>query len=120
VKTRVMIWLAMAFIMADDASLQGGFRLEAGPTPAFASGDTVTDIDGNVYSTVQIGNQVWLGENLKTTRYDNGDPIPLVTDNAAWKAVTTPAYCWYQNNEAGYGASVRPAGTYRPGRSGPP
>ena len=68
---------------------------------------TVTDIDGNVYHTVTIDTQTWMVENLKTTRYRNGDPIPNVT-NVAWDGLTTGAYCWYNNDEAtykaGYGA----------------
>jgi len=63
---------------------------------------TVTDIDGNVYSTVQIGDQVWMSENLKTTTYNNGTSIDLVTDNTAWENNTTGAYCWYDNDEAQY------------------
>jgi len=48
-------------------------------TPAGAlalSSETVTDIDGNIYQTVQVGGQLWMKENLRTTRYRNGDPIP--------------------------------------------
>jgi uncharacterized protein (TIGR02145 family) len=41
-----------------------------------------------------------MAENLKTTRYNDGSAIPYVTDNAAWAALTTPGYCWYNNNEA--------------------
>jgi uncharacterized protein (TIGR02145 family) len=104
VKTKVMIWLATAFIMEAGAFPQGGSCLVPGPAPARAGTDQVTDIDGNVYSTVQIGDQVWMGENLRTTRFNNGDEIPLVTVNAEWKVLSTPAYCWYQNNQAGYGA----------------
>src|SRR6056297_2565672 len=63
---------------------------------------TVTDIDGNVYSTVQIGDQVWMSENLKTTTYNDGASIDLVTDNTAWQNNTTGAYCWYDNDEAQY------------------
>jgi uncharacterized protein (TIGR02145 family) len=61
---------------------------------------TVTDIDGNVYNTVKIGNQLWLAENLKVTRYSNGDPIPKVTDNAQWESLTTGAYCEYMNDSS--------------------
>ncbi len=40
---------------------------------------TVTDVDGNEYSTVSFGTQVWIAENLRTTHYRNGDPIPELT-----------------------------------------
>ena len=70
--------------------------------------NTVKDIDGNVYQTVTIGKQVWMVENLKTTRYNDGTSIPNVTDNTVWAGLTTPAYCWYNNDKAGnintYGA----------------
>ncbi len=70
-------------------------------------GATVTDIDGNVYNTVTIGTQVWMVENLKVTRYRNGDPIANVTGSVSWKGLTTGAYCWYNNdavNKDTYGA----------------
>jgi uncharacterized protein (TIGR02145 family) len=56
------------------------------------------DRDGNTYDTVVIGTQTWLTENLKTTKYINGDPIPLVTDNTAWTDINRGAYCWFENN----------------------
>jgi uncharacterized protein (TIGR02145 family) len=58
---------------------------------------TVTDIDGNVYHAIRIGNQVWTVENLRVTKYNDGSAIPLVTDSAAWAALTTPGYCYYKN-----------------------
>ena len=65
-----------------------------------ATTGTVTDIDGNVYQTVKIGDQWWLAENLKVTHYRNGEAIPNVTDANEWYNLTTGAYCEYDNNSA--------------------
>jgi uncharacterized protein (TIGR02145 family) len=68
---------------------------------------TATDIDGNVYDTIRIGKEEWLVQNLKTTTYTDGKPIPLVTDGATWANLLTDAYCWYDNDPANkdvYGA----------------
>lgn len=62
----------------------------------------VADADNNYYYSVTIGTQTWLQENLKTTLYRDGTPISLVTDNTAWKNLSTPGYCWYNNEESGY------------------
>lgn len=61
-------------------------------------GGTVSDIDGNSYATVQIGNQEWMAENLKTTRYANGDVIPKVSDPTQWSALTTGAWVHFNDN----------------------
>jgi uncharacterized protein (TIGR02145 family) len=61
---------------------------------------TVTDIDGNVYKTVRIGDQWWMMENLKVTHYRNGDPIPNVTDAGAWADLAAGAYCEHSNDPA--------------------
>jgi uncharacterized protein (TIGR02145 family) len=58
----------------------------------------LTDIDGNIYDTIVIGNQVWMRQNLKVTKYNNGDDLPHITANAAWSALTGGAYCHYGNN----------------------
>ena len=65
-------------------------------------GIVVKDIDGNKYGVVTIGTQVWMTENLKTTKFNDGTPIVNLTDNAEWAASTTPAYCWYDNDEVSY------------------
>ena len=59
---------------------------------------TVTDIDGNVYETVQIGEQLWMAENLKVTRYNDGSEIPNITNNGDWNGLSTGAYGDYDNN----------------------
>ena len=63
------------------------------------SNSTCIDYDGNAYPTFTIGYQVWMAENLRVTHYRNGDTIPNVTDGGAWSALTTSAYCWYDNDQ---------------------
>jgi len=68
---------------------------------ATATATTITpmvDWDGNTYGTVEIGNQVWMAENLKVTHYRDGTPITNVTDSAAWVALRPEAYYIYNNN----------------------
>jgi uncharacterized protein (TIGR02145 family) len=62
-----------------------------------ASAGTMTDTDGNIYQTVQIGTQVWTVDNLLVTKYNDGSAIPFVTDSAAWDSLTSPGYCYYNN-----------------------
>lgn len=58
----------------------------------------IIDFDGNEYSTVQIGEQCWMQENLKTTKYQNGEPIKNSTNNEAWISDTEGSYVWYENS----------------------
>lgn len=58
---------------------------------------SVSDNDGNIYKTIQIGTQTWMAENLKTTKYNDGTDIPRVVENVAWAVLTTSGYCWYNN-----------------------
>ncbi|MBN2416581.1 fibrobacter succinogenes major paralogous domain-containing protein [bacterium] len=55
------------------------------------------DIDGNKYEVVKIGGQYWIAEDLRVTHFRNGDPIAEVTSGEEWIALTTPAWCNYQN-----------------------
>ncbi|RPH94993.1 MAG: T9SS C-terminal target domain-containing protein [Calditrichaeota bacterium] len=59
---------------------------------------TVTDIEGNIYLTVKIGDQWWMMESLRVTKYRNGQAIPLVESMSEWKASKTGAYCDYGNS----------------------
>jgi len=70
-------------------------------------GQTVTDIDGNVYPVVTIGTQTWMAANLKTTKYRNGTPIPLVSDSLQWTTLSTPGYCNVKNSDANTAAFGR-------------
>ena len=68
----------------------------------------VTDIEGNIYKTVIIGDEVWMAENLKVTKFNDNTDITLAGDAAAWIALTGPGFCWYNNdpdfNKPVYGA----------------
>jgi uncharacterized protein (TIGR02145 family) len=67
----------------------------------------VIDIDGNNYDTIHIGTQVWLKENLRATKFNDGTEIQNITDNTEWINLSDAAYCWYDNdisNKNIYGA----------------
>lgn len=69
---------------------------------------SVIDIEDNFYKTVKINSKYWMAENLKTTKFNDGAEIPLVTIDYRWRGTTAPAYSWYSNdsieNKATYGA----------------
>jgi uncharacterized protein (TIGR02145 family) len=57
----------------------------------------VTDIDGNTYSTEKFGKKLWMIENLRVTRFNNGDSISLVMDNKKWVNLNYPGYCYFDD-----------------------
>jgi uncharacterized protein (TIGR02145 family) len=66
----------------------------------------ITDSDGNEYRTVTIGNQEWMAENLRTSRFTDGSEIPMVNDQAAWLNANYGVWCWYDTlniNDVPYG-----------------
>jgi uncharacterized protein (TIGR02145 family) len=67
------------------------------------------DTAGNSYKTIVIGSQIWMAENLRTNKYNDGTAIPFVSDRNVWINLNTPAYCWYNNDSTAnsylYGAS---------------
>jgi uncharacterized protein (TIGR02145 family) len=64
---------------------------------------TVTDIDGNIYNTVQIGTQCWTQSNLKVSKYRNGDSITTGLNNSAWQNTMSGAYAIYNNEQVNEG-----------------
>lgn len=72
-------------------------------TTFLAVNGSVADIDGNVYMTTRYGSQVWMTENLKTTRYNDGSRIDSLTGGPAggtdwWLDSGEGAFCWYDND----------------------
>lgn len=78
--------------------------LTGSPITVNAKAGGMIDYDNNIYFTVTIGNQVWMAENLKTTHYEDGTPIPLITDNIEWSNLGNnnidKGYCYYNNDES--------------------
>jgi uncharacterized protein (TIGR02145 family) len=78
-----------------------------GMTMSCTTLEQASDVEGNFYNSITIGTQVWMAENLKTTKYNDGTSVPLVTDNTTWMNLSTAAYSWYNNdvvNKSTYGA----------------
>lgn len=59
----------------------------------------MTDIDGNVYKTIRIGNQIWMAENFRVTRYNDGENINQISEIKEWGLDTIGAYCFYNNTK---------------------
>jgi len=70
------------------------------PEPMVTNSTPISDIDGNTYQTIKLGNQYWMSENLKTSRYRNGDPIPTGLSNNEWAITTEGAFAVYDNDPA--------------------
>lgn len=91
------ITFAIAFISLASILSSCSKTNDSTPTP---SGDpaTVTDVDGNVYKTVRIGTQLWITENLRTTRYNDSTAINTGLSDADWRITTTGAFAIYDGS----------------------
>ena len=102
---RKSVFLAYLLIFFQVSCKKEILQPQAGPQPCPRT-PTVTDVDNNTYSTVQIGNQCWTQSNLKVSKYRNGDNIPTGLSNSAWRNTTSGAYAIYNNdpvNDVVYG-----------------
>jgi len=93
----------IANITTPDTSICRGSSITL--NAAAVNSASVTDINGNIYPTVNIGSQSWMQKNLNVSKYKNGDIIPQVTNATQWAALTTGAWCWYNNDSATYAAT---------------
>jgi uncharacterized protein (TIGR02145 family) len=107
----------MVPVSADITGLNPGavyhFRIKASNelgtsfSPDITFSTDMSDIENNKYNTIVIGNQVWMTENLRSTKYNDGSIIPSITDNEVWRSASSAAYSWYNNdpgNKELYGA----------------
>ena len=100
-KTKNRIWLIPLIIMGLVLIITNSCKKDEEP-------ETITDVDGNTYTSVKIGTQTWMVENLKTTKFNDNSEITHGVDNTYWQSsYKLPAYCWYNDvitNKTPYGA----------------
>lgn len=92
---RILVAIALVVSVTScskESIVEGRVPKDEAPIP------TVLDIDGNSYGIVSINGQNWMTENLRTSRYLNGDLIPLVQDSIQWRGLTTGATCWFSSD----------------------
>jgi uncharacterized protein (TIGR02145 family) len=65
--------------------------------PVAPDNGPITDQDGNIYQTIKIGDQVWMAENLRVTKYNDGTPITYVSGDTAWDTLSESGYCYFNN-----------------------
>jgi Fibrobacter succinogenes major domain (Fib_succ_major). len=100
-KSKILILLSIQIMMS--FILSNCCKKESESDPV-----NVIDVKGNTYNVIRIGKQLWMKENLKTTEFNDGTIVPVVSDSSIWKKLSTPACCWYNNystaNKSIYGA----------------
>lgn len=87
----ILISLTGAFFLSSMISCDNGSSISVQDV------ETIKDIDGNVYHTIVIGNQVWTLENFRATRFNDGSAIPFAQSDSSWAMRTIPAYCFFNN-----------------------
>ena len=78
------------------------------------------DYDDNHYPVTAIGNQLWMAENLRTSRFDDGLPITHIVSDSVWSKTTTPGYCRVNNDEENFGHLGKLYNWFATGISGNP
>lgn len=88
------LWLSLVCLHL----VLGSCKKDTDPKPGDVG--SVTDVEGNVYQTVTINGLTWMTENLRVTRYRNGDNIDHLAGSDAWTNAQAGAYCHYENAES--------------------
>jgi uncharacterized protein (TIGR02145 family) len=97
-KTKNRIWHCLLMVMGLVIILSNSCKKDNNNPST-----TITDKDGNVYTSVTIGTQTWMVENLKTTKLNDGSTLANAIDFTSWLNLSTnPGYCWYNYDEATY------------------
>jgi uncharacterized protein (TIGR02145 family) len=68
--------------------------------------EILIDIEGNIYYTIKIGDELWMRANLRTSKLNDGREIPMITDNTEWSNLTTPGHCWPNNDSSSFLSSI--------------
>ncbi|MFZ4523192.1 MAG: fibrobacter succinogenes major paralogous domain-containing protein [Bacteroidales bacterium] len=100
-KRKNTLWICLAALTALASLLTSGCDKDDDYGPV-STMQAAMDIDSNVYFTVKIGRQVWMVENLRTTRYNDGTPIPYLPGTFSGSYQTSPGYSWYDNDATKY------------------
>jgi uncharacterized protein (TIGR02145 family) len=96
------IHMIMIFVLTFTLSsfIQCGTDTDNNEDTHFSCGEILTDIDGNNYQTVKIGDQCWMAENLRSSKYQDGTNIPNFPVEADWRTTNIGGWVYYSNNSA--------------------
>lgn len=89
----ILIFLSLSFTSCEKEEYYGNTLIDG-------NSGILTDVEGKTYKIVKIGDQWWMAENLRTTKFNEGSEIQFITDNIDWASSESSAYCWYRNDQA--------------------
>jgi uncharacterized protein (TIGR02145 family) len=99
----VLVSILRASLQQGDTTICAGEPLTLSYVRPFRCGDPITDVEGNVYRTVEIGGQCWMAENLATETYGDGSAIPTGLSPPAWASTTSGAFAVYGGDPSNKG-----------------
>lgn len=103
--SRAQVIAPSGILYASGETYAAGVKLQAELSDDSLAAERIfnlTDSDWNSYSVVKIGNQYWMAENLRTTKFNDGTRIPGISDYNAWSSLVSPGYCLYNNDSEKY------------------